>query len=176
MSKRLATIATGVPIAFALEPVRTQAPDPALLKAIYKEMEFHSLLKELGPSEDSRARDYLVVQSGEELAAWLAAGAGAPTAVAISKAAEGEFALDTIGLAYSSGEARAVDSELLPLLKPWLEDSLAPKIACDVKSALLMLDRMGITGRGFVHDVMLYAFLLDADPSGCPLEEQRGAG
>jgi DNA polymerase I len=172
MSKRLATIATGVPIEFALESVRTQAPDPALLKAIYKEMEFHSLLKELGPSEDSRTRDYRVVRSGEELAAWLAAGEGAPTAVAISKAAEGEFALDTIGLAHTAGEARAVDAELLPLLKPWLEDLRAPKIACDVKSALLMLDRLGITGRGFVHDVMLYAFLLDADPSGCPLEEQ----
>ncbi len=26
--------------------------------------------------------------------------------------------------------------------------------------------------RGFDHDVMLYAFLLDADPGGCPLEEQ----
>ena len=31
---------------------------------------------------------------------------------------------------------------------------------------------MGIQARGFSHDVMLYAFLLDADPSGCPLEEQ----
>ena len=31
---------------------------------------------------------------------------------------------------------------------------------------------MGIEARGFDHDVMLYAFLLDADPSGCPLEEQ----
>src|SRR5579862_4703498 len=31
---------------------------------------------------------------------------------------------------------------------------------------------MGVEARGFDHDVMLYAFLLDADPSGCPLEEQ----
>ncbi len=35
-----------------------------------------------------------------------------------------------------------------------------------------MLDRLGIAARGFAHDVMLYAFLLDADPSGCPLDEQ----
>ena len=48
----------------------------------------------------------------------------------------------------------------------------AVKITCDVKSALLTLDRMGIEARGFDHDVMLYAFLLDADPSGCPLDEQ----
>ena len=41
-----------------------------------------------------------------------------------------------------------------------------------MKSALLTLDRMGIEARGFEHDIMLYAFLLDADPSGCPLDEQ----
>jgi DNA polymerase-1 len=93
-------------------------------------------------------------------------------AVAIAKSAEGEFALDTIGLARRQGEARAVTSENLPALKPWLEDPRASKIACDVKTAILELDRMDIRARGFDHDVMLYAFLLDADPSGCPLEEQ----
>ncbi len=86
--------------------------------------------------------------------------------------AEGEFALDTVGLAWRSGEARAVTAENLAHLKPYLECAALPKIACDVKSALLMLDRMGIQARGFDHDVMLYAFLLDADPSGCPLDEQ----
>jgi DNA polymerase-1 len=107
------------------------------------------------------------------LKSWLSAvPAGAPVAVAISKSAEGEFALDTVGLAWQAGEARAVTSDNLASLKPWLEDASAPKIACDVKSALLMLDRMGVEARGFEHDVMLYAFLLDADPSGCPLDEQ----
>ena len=90
----------------------------------------------------------------------------------ISKSAEGEFALDTIGLAWQPGEARAIHSEIFPILKPWLEDAAASKITCDVKSAILMLDRLGVNARGFDHDVMLYAFLLDADPSGCPLEEQ----
>ena len=93
-------------------------------------------------------------------------------AVAISKSAEGEFALDTIGLAWRPGEARAVHAEHFAALKPWLEDAGAVKIACDVKSALLELARLGIEARGFDHDVMLYAFLLDADLSGCALEEQ----
>ena len=171
LSKRLATIATDVPVEFDLESVRAQEPDPAALKAVYKELEFYSLLKELGPSDDTRVRDYRVVRDAEELRRWLAAETG-PVAVAISKSDEGEFALDTIGLACSAGEARAVTADLLSELKPWLEDESVPKITCDVKSALLMLDRMGIAARGFVHDVMLYAFLLDADPSGCPLDEQ----
>ena len=93
MSKRLATIATDVPIEFTLDSVKAQAPDPALLKTIYKEMEFHSLLKELGPSEDTRERRYSVITSAGEIRAWLAEAAGEPVAVAISKSAEGEFAL-----------------------------------------------------------------------------------
>ncbi|MGA3234699.1 MAG: DNA polymerase I [Bryobacteraceae bacterium] len=173
MSKRLATIQTGVPIEFSLEAVKAQACDEGLLKSIYKDMEFHSLLKELGPAEDTRARDYGCVAGPEELRAWLAAvPSGMPVAVAISRSAEGEFALDTIGLAWRAGEARAVAGENLSHLKPWLEDASVSKIACDVKSALLELGRMGIDARGFDHDVMLYAFLLDADPSGCALEEQ----
>ena len=61
MSKRLATIATDVPVEFSIEAVKAQAADPVLLKAIYKEMEFNSLLKELGPSEDTRERQYRVI-------------------------------------------------------------------------------------------------------------------
>jgi DNA polymerase-1 len=117
-------------------------------------------------------RDYAVVADAVELGRWLDGAAGAPVAVAIAQSREGEFAMDSIGLAYRPGEARAVTAENLEYLKAWLEDAAAVKVACDVKSALLALHRMGIEGRGFEHDVMLYAFLLDADPSGCALEEQ----
>ena len=87
MSQRLATISTDVPVEFSAESVKAQEPDPDLLKAIYKEMEFHSLLKELGPSEDKRERQYGVIASADELLAWLAEAKGAPVAVAISKSA-----------------------------------------------------------------------------------------
>ncbi len=173
MSKRLATIETGVPIEFSMEAVKARPCDEALLKSIYKDMEFHSLLKELGPAEDTRVRDYGCVAGPDELQAWLASvPLGVPVAEANSRSAEGEFALDTIGLAWRPGQARAVAGENLSHLKPWLEDAGVSKIACDVKSALLELGRMGIDARGFEHDVMLYAFLLDADPSACALEEQ----
>ena len=63
-------------------------------------------------------------------------------------------------------------AEHFAALTPWLEDAGAVKIACDVKGALLELARLGIEARGFDHDVMLYAFLLEADVSGCALESQ----
>jgi DNA polymerase-1 len=172
MSKRLATIATDVPIEFSLEAVKAYEPDVPALKSVYKELEFHSLLKELGPSEDTRTRNYAVAASAPELLAWLAEAKGAPVAVAIAKSGEGEFALDTVGLAWRAGEARAVAADLLPAIKEWLEDASAVKIACDVKDALLGLARLGIEARGFEHDVMIYGFLLDAEPGGCSLEAQ----
>jgi len=100
LSKRLATIETAVPIEFSMEMVKAQEPEVTALKQIYKELEFHSHLKELGPSDDTRARDYQALATAEAADAWLAEiPAGAPVAVAIAKSGEGEFALDTVGLA-----------------------------------------------------------------------------
>jgi len=172
MSKRLATLATDIPIEFDIQSVKTHEPDLALVKALYKELEFHSLLKELGPCEDTRARDYAVIADAAELHAWLGGARGGPVAVAIAQSREGEFAMDSVGLARRPGEARTVTTGNLQHLKAWFEDPAAVKIASDVKFALLALRRMGIQGRGFEHDILLYAFLLEADPSACALEEQ----
>ncbi|MGH9722131.1 MAG: 5'-3' exonuclease, partial [Bryobacteraceae bacterium] len=70
LSKRLATIECAVPIEFSLDAVATREPDVAALKQIYKELEMHSMLRELGPGEDTRAKDYRRLEPGE-VAAWL---------------------------------------------------------------------------------------------------------
>ena len=173
MSKRLALLDCRIPIEFSLNAVRAREGDIDALRQVYKDLEFHSLLRELGPAEDVRPRDYQALGTAAEVAAWLAAvPPGRPVAVAIAQAGEGELPLDTIGLAWQPGEARSVPATLIGELRGFLEDPARPKIACDVKSALLALRRLGMTPAGFAHDVMLYAFLLDADPSGCALAEQ----
>ena len=119
MSKRLATIATDVPIEFSLEAVKAQPADPALLKAVYKELEFHSLLKELGPGEDTRARDYRVI-GGRRTSCrrgWRRFRRTRRWRWRFPSRREGEFALDTIGLAWRPGEARAVTAENLAALE-----------------------------------------------------------
>ncbi len=171
LSKRLATISTDVPIEFSLERVRVQPGEESLLRPLYKELEFHSMLKDLGPAEDTGPRDYRVLAGAEEIAAWLEAHEAGPVAVTLAESGEGELALDTIGLAAAPGEARAVARGDFPALRAWLEDAAAEKIACDVKSTLVALERKGMAARGFRHDPMLYGFLLDADPSGCGLDE-----
>ena len=172
LSKRLATIETAVPIEFSMEMVKAQEPDSAALKQVYKELEFHTHLRELGPGDDTRQRDYQALETPEALERWVAEiPAGIPVAVAIAKSGEGEFALDTVGLAWKRGEARAVPLPLIDRLRPLLEDSARPKIACDVKSVLLAFAKLGIEAREFGHDVMLYTFLLEADPGSCTLDE-----
>ena len=79
------------------------------------------------------------------------------------KSAAGEFPLDTVGMTWKPGEGRVIAGSNIALLKPWLEDASALKVACDVKSAILELSKLGVDARGFAHDVMLYAFLLDAE-------------
>src|SRR6201993_2257198 len=67
MSKQLATITTNVPIELELNALKIQPPDGMALAALYRELGFNSLLKELGdaaialPTENAAApakRDY----------------------------------------------------------------------------------------------------------------------
>jgi len=178
LSKRLATIDTGVPIEFRLDAVRAQGPDVPALKQIYKELEFFSLLEPLGPDEDTRPRDYATLETPEAVQEFLTSiPAGAPVAVAAlqeqREQAGGMFEGEpstAVALAWQPRQARAVPAALVSGLKAFLEDASRPKMGHDVKQLLLALAPVGIEPRGVVHDVMLYAFLLNADPSGCSLE------
>jgi DNA polymerase-1 len=60
--------------------------------------------------------------------------------------------------------------DLLPALRPLLEDGSCPKAAHDYKSLLVALSKYGVKPQGFLHDTMLYAFLLTADPGSSTLE------
>jgi DNA polymerase I len=172
MSKQLATIETAVPIDFDLESVKSREPDFAALKQIYKELEFHSMLRDMGPGEDTRARDYQSLDTPEAAGSYLASiPRDVPVALALTTGGEDTLPFAALGIACRPGEARSAPVSLIELFKPLLEDATWPKIACDVKSLTLRLEDLGVAPAGFVHDVMLYAFLLDADPSGCSLEE-----
>jgi len=173
LSKRLATIETALPIEFSAEALRRQEQDAAELRGIYKQLEFHSLLREIGPGEDTRPKDYARLATAAELDRFLAAlPPAAPVAVAVRRPEPDSLALDAIALSARAGQARSVPLALIGGLRPFLEDAARPKVVCDLKSAILALEAQGIAPQGFEHDVMLYAFLLDAEPSACSLAEQ----
>ena len=174
LSKRLATIDTSVPIEFHISDLAAQEPDMAEMKKIYKELEFYSLLKELGPADDSSTRDYAIITGREEAAAYAAEleklDTAKPIAFAIRSGSEGDLPLTMVGVSYQSGVGRALSDEYLDVLKPILEDPRRVKIAHDVKALLLALAKDDIEAQGFRHDLLLYSFLLCADPAACSAE------
>jgi DNA polymerase-1 len=165
MSKKLATIDCGVPVPFELESFRVLDPDVEALKPLYKELEFFSHLKELGPSEDTRTRDFAALADADAVRTYLG---GVPKEAALAVSWSEELA--EYGLACRTCEARSLTSSRLEELRPDLENADLPKATADLKSLTLHLLKRGVEAKGFRDDVSLYSFLLEADPSGCALD------
>ncbi len=161
LSKQLATIHTDIPLEVDLDLLKARAPNNAALKGLYKELEFFSLLKDLAPEDDSAERDYAALPGAEEIGEWLEKRpSDAPLAVAVD--AINGF----VGLSYKLGEGRAVCTAEIEALRSTIESESVPKIVHDAKVFLAACDELGIAPRNVAEDVMLYAFLLNADPSG----------
>jgi DNA polymerase-1 len=72
LSKELVTIHTSVPIEYSIEAMRTQPVDNAACRALFAELEFTTLLKELAPATDNVAIEYNVRAGTDELTKLLA--------------------------------------------------------------------------------------------------------
>jgi DNA polymerase-1 len=72
LSKELVTIHCEVPVEFEPEAMRTQAPDTAACRALFTELEFTTLLRELAPAVPTTAVDYVLEPTAEQMAAFVA--------------------------------------------------------------------------------------------------------
>ncbi len=149
LSKKLAVIECNIPLEVELSSLEVCPPDIHALKQIYKDLEFHSLFRELGPVEDTRTVEVLPLTEFPD----------APAAMVYGH---------PVSLCWQHNQVRTAD---LATLKPWLEDASKLKIGIDIKSTLLSLIREDVNPQGFIHDVSLYEFLLSADPAACSLEQ-----
>ena len=165
LSKQLATIDTKVPIQWDLQALRAQTPSNSTLKGLYKELEFFSLLKDLPPEDDSATRDYGNLSDAAAVTEWLEKRLhDAPIAVAI------DLTNAFVGISYHIGQGRAVPISLLETIRPVIESVTISKIVHDAKAFLLQAGEIGLKPRNVTGDVMLYAFLLCADPGACSPE------
>jgi DNA polymerase-1 len=158
LSKQLATIHTDVPVPFELELWKAQEPDKIRLRELYKTLEFNRLLREMAEAEPTAyeavlRREYRQLESMEELDAWLrAVPVDAPVSVAV-----GEMMSETVmGLAAQNEACSVAFGDALP-------DRAT--VAHDIKT---FVRRFGECPN-LTHDVMLYGFLLSADPAACSL-------
>jgi DNA polymerase-1 len=67
LSKELVTIHCEVPMELELENMRTQAPDVSACRALFNELEFTTMLKELAPEEEAIPLSILLDPSTEEI-------------------------------------------------------------------------------------------------------------
>ena len=152
LSKRLATIHCDVPIEWSLESVAARPPDVAALRELYKTLEFSSLLRELAPAAEPAAEsDYAPLEDEAALDAWLEANQG-EIAVAVGDVMEQAV----FGLAAKPGVARTIARDAIPS---------RATVAHDIKNLLRRFEDVA----ALKQDVMLYGFLLSADPGGCSL-------
>jgi DNA polymerase-1 len=188
LSKKLVTIDCNVPIELDVNAMKVGEPDVEALRALFTELEFSSLLKELLPVVEVGEAHYTEAKSAAEVEAVLksvsSAGALAVAVEAESEVAEDEteeeesgsgmLALTSepqaierrrdIAISSTHGVAVTVSSEAeeaTSKLKTALADESLPKAIHDYKSATHVLERQGITLAGVDHDAMLYSYLLD---------------
>lgn len=153
LSKKLATIATDVPLRLELDALRIQEPDAAALRQLYAELGFTSMLRDLpasvAPAEPAAGRDYARLDSPAALRDFLTTmPAGKPAAVWLNVSPEdqdpgyGSRAVN-LELSVAPGMSRCAwlddKGEMLAVLRQWLATG-APLIVHDPKLLYLLLD------------------------------------
>jgi DNA polymerase-1 len=153
LSKKLATIQKDVPIALDLPALEARDPDMDALRQLYRTMEFTSLLRDLGPAKPSGPRDYQTLGSEALLDEWLTA---LPADQPVAIAANEEMGQTIVACCAAPGAARSAALNKIPG---------RATVCHDLKS---IIRRFG-DSPCIEHDVMLYGFLLSAEPGACDL-------
>ncbi|MBE0415572.1 MAG: DNA polymerase I [Dehalococcoidia bacterium] len=185
-SKRLATIVTDVPIALDLNACAVTAFDRDRVVALFRELEFTSLLgklHELGIKEskvsptlkeETLEKDYRVINDPEGLDELVGELSSAPFfAIDLETTSKEPMHAGLVGLSFSCEPGKAyyvpVGHRLgaqLPLnyvlerLKPLIEGSTISKIAHNGKYDMMVLAEHGIELKNLSFDTMIAAYLL----------------
>ncbi len=162
MSKKLATIATDVPLRLELDALRIQEPDAAALRQLYAELGFTSMLREIPatavPATPAADRDYARLDTPAALRDFLTSiPTGKSVAVWLSVAPEEEepgygSRAVALELSLAPGMARIAwldeKGEMLAALREWLAAG-GPLIVHDPKLVYLLLGGTENVAPGF---------------------------
>jgi DNA polymerase-1 len=177
LSKELSKIPIDAPVALELEKLKIVTPDADALRALYSELGFTTLLKEVAVpiAQPAGSTDYATLDSPAEFAEFLeSAPRGKETAIWLNLDSEDPeeegYGARVLGLEASAkeGTARAVandvENKALSTIADWLADSKRLKIVHDPKLFCLVAspdqwDCKKIVG-GIHHATELYSYLL----------------
>ena len=180
LSKELVTIDSHVPLPLDLAAMETQPPDLEACRALFTELEFTSMLRELEPAADGPTVELIEEPTAEQSAAFYTAARADGFAFTLDMAApkpesddEPQQSLSLLDVAEAAEKktnfdigvcaepARALRLPLTAELRALLEDPDLPKQTHDFKSALHLFAAQGIALQGAVDDTMLLSYALN---------------
>jgi DNA polymerase-1 len=151
LSKELVTIHCGVPIELELENMRTQTPDVSACRALFNELEFTTMLKELAPEEEATPLSIILDPSPDELSRFVTA----------ARSQGFSLAFDTSLLEVASEQVAEAESEAIEEEEPELKTmSLGlfdgPQPAAEEKAAVPQTLKVAVSaeaGRALVFSL-----------------------
>ncbi len=165
LSRELATIDQHVALPLGLEDLRVPVPETDKVNAVYRQLEFWSLLGAEEGEHDLGASDEVTVLQSPGALQGLLDSAEGPVAVHVLRE-QGPPRSELVGLALALSNQRTVwvPRALCGALSGWLADPEQPKIVHDLRDSWTTLRHAGLDLQGLVFDVALASFLVD--PSG----------
>ncbi|MCP4202258.1 MAG: DNA polymerase I [bacterium] len=182
LSKELVTIHTDLPVDFDAEALRLSEPDRGSLRELYRELEFFSLLEELGKETSSAAPVGAAVEV-ETCEAWRDVAGGLGNEIFIAAIKPSRASEDgSLGLAVSGEEGdvfyvdfrrQDVASEALASLGEWLRSSDRSLQGHDLKEVLRLIAEKAedVRFEATLFDTMLASYLLPSAARTHGLEE-----
>lgn len=178
-NRRLNRLHTDLELPVTLEDLADPRPDEAALEQLFDELEFKTIRarlfalygsEDLEPAERENVDvpEYLTPSSAAELSAFLAAGAGKRSAVAVDLV-PGRIGEDAAALAIVRDDAAvyidlsAQDAAAENVLAEWLRDAAAPKVMHGYKAAIKALSSRGLGLDGVVDDTSISGYLIQPD-------------
>ncbi|MBL9107328.1 MAG: DNA polymerase I [Myxococcales bacterium] len=174
--RELATVDTDARLDIDLDALRLTPPDPQELDALYRELEFNSLISGGGAARTGDTPD-IDVEVPADLEAARAALASLPAErpIAVVPLFDPPTRVQhahLVGVALAlagrrplylalRGPGRPLGDAALDLLRPLLADPSRPKFVHDLKHLVILGARQGFTLAGKIVDTMLASFLVD---------------
>ena len=174
--RELATVDTNAELGVTLDALRLTAPDPQELDALYRELEFYSLLSGGGAARVGDAPDIDVdVPATVDAARAALAALPAETPVAVVPLFDPPARVHhahLVGVAIASdgrrplylafrGQGAALGDPAIDLLRGLLADPARPKFVHDIKQLVILCTRHALTIAGPIVDTMIASFLVD---------------
>ncbi|TSE15894.1 DNA polymerase I [Arthrobacter sp. KBS0703] len=178
-NRRLNRLHTDLDLPVTLDELAEPRPDEAALEQLFDDLEFKTIRTRLfalyGSDEVEPAErenidtpDFVTPAAAAELSAFLAAGTGQRSAVAVDLV-PGRLGEDAAALAIVRDGAAAYidlagqDADAENVLADWLRDENSPKVMHGYKAALKALTARGLELEGVVDDTSISGYLIQPD-------------